>query len=123
MAAPSSGIQSAPQSEITAPTIQTRMVGNEAVKAAAIALGTMKIDEAMIVPTLIMVASRRPSSWRRPSSPRVPEAAGWFARAEVEDIGCPKLPPDPGCRNWPGRVAPVLPGRYPTSAGPALRDL
>ena len=65
------------------------MVGKDAVNAAAIVLGTMKMDDAMIVPTLIIVASRRPSSGRRPSSPAA--AVTWL-------IGCPKLAPAPAGR-------------------------
>src|ERR1041384_1888808 len=57
IAAPSSAMQSAPQSETTAPTTQTRRVGKDAVNAAAIVLGTMKMDDAMIVPTLIIASS------------------------------------------------------------------
>src|ERR1043166_4913627 len=82
-------MQSAPQSETTAPTTHTRRVGKDAVNAAAIVLGTMKMDDAMIVPTLIIVASRRPSSGRRPSSPAA--AVTWL-------MGCPKLAPAPAGR-------------------------
>src|SRR5947207_1307692 len=45
------------------PAIHTRIVGREACSWSAMALGTMKIADAMIVPTLIIVASSRPS-WR-----------------------------------------------------------
>src|ERR1043166_5959648 len=82
-------MQSAPQSETTAPTTHSRRVGKDAVNAAAIVLGTMKMDDAMIVPTLIIVASRRPSSGRRPSSPAA--AVTWL-------MGCPKLAPAPAGR-------------------------
>src|SRR5437867_11292586 len=75
MAAPSSATQSAPQSETSPPAIHTRMVGKEPEKAAAIEAGTMKIDEPMMVPTLIIVSSSRPSSRRRPS---LAEAIGYW---------------------------------------------
>src|SRR5256885_1732389 len=49
--------------DTTPPAIHTRIVGREACSCRAMALGTMKIADAMIVPTLIIVASSRPS-WR-----------------------------------------------------------
>ena len=55
-------MDNAPSSDATPPTTQTRVIVREPVTAAATVAGTMKIADAIIVPTLIIVASKRPSS-------------------------------------------------------------
>src|SRR5256885_14233806 len=77
MAAPSSATDRAPSKETQPPTIQTRIAGPEAVRWSAIVLGTMKIADAMIVPTLIIVESSRPS-WRFSSATTQPLAIRLF---------------------------------------------
>ena len=61
MAAPNSAAERAPSKDTAPPTTQTRIVGSDAPRLRAITLGTMKIADAMIVPTLIIVESRSPS--------------------------------------------------------------
>src|SRR5207248_5996370 len=76
-AAPSSATDSAPSRDTTPPTTQTRIAGPVAWSPPAMALGTMKIADAMIVPTLIIVESSRPS-WRFSSATTQPVAVGPF---------------------------------------------
>src|SRR2546423_5267752 len=64
-AAASSAIESAPSNETTPPTTQTSVAAADPGSAALTVAGTMKIAEAIIVPTLIIVESKRPSSRRR----------------------------------------------------------
>src|SRR5437762_5443163 len=61
-AAPSSATERAPSSETAPPTIHTRIISAAPGTSAATSAGTMKIAVAIIVPTLIIVASNRPSS-------------------------------------------------------------
>jgi len=61
IAAPSSATDRAPSSDTPPPATHTRMLGSEARSSRAMALGTMKMAEAIIVPTLIMVESSSPS--------------------------------------------------------------
>src|SRR5207237_7610391 len=64
-AAASSAIESAPSNETAPPTTQTSVAAADPGNAALTVAGTMKIAEAIIVPTLIIVESKRPSSRRR----------------------------------------------------------
>src|SRR2546426_12831562 len=61
-AALSSAMDNAPNSETTPPRTQASTMAPDPVTSAATVAGTMKIADAIIVPTLIMTASRRPSS-------------------------------------------------------------
>src|ERR1700704_4554565 len=69
IAAPNSAAERAPSSETAPPTTQTSIVGSDPPRVRAITLGTMKMADAMIVPTLIIVESSSPS-WRLRSAIR-----------------------------------------------------
>src|SRR6266487_3006584 len=71
MAAPNSAAERAPSKDTAPPATQTRIVGSDAPRLRAITLGTMKIADAMIVPTLIIVESSSPS-WRLSSGTTQP---------------------------------------------------
>src|SRR5437867_5871139 len=61
-AAASSATESAPSKDTIPPTTQTSVMSAVPLTAAATVAGTMKIADAIIVPALIMIASKRPSS-------------------------------------------------------------
>src|SRR6266581_439070 len=71
IAAPSSATDRAPSSETPPPATHTRILGTDACSSRAMALGTMKMADAMIVPTLIIVESSSPS-WRLSSGTTQP---------------------------------------------------
>src|SRR5712664_133046 len=64
-AALSSAMDSAPNNDTRPPKTHARTMAPDPGISAATVAGTMKIADAIIVPTLIMVASKRPSSRRR----------------------------------------------------------
>src|SRR5436309_10098352 len=72
-AAASSAIDSAPSSDTIPPTTQTSVMSAVPWTAAATVAGTMKIADAIIVPALIITASKRLSSRLR----SVPITEGW----------------------------------------------